>query len=142
MLFLDTAAEVSGDTLSPVVALATLEQFMVENPYVGRPVIHVSPFTATVLVANHLLVQDLDGTLRTALGTLVVVGSGYRARDDDSNALMWITTAINIWRGPVVANVASNIVLNRGDALAEQIYSITTECQDLSGVIRINMEGI
>lgn len=67
--------------VGPVEGLAMLEDAIATTCRQG--VIHVDPMTATSWAALYLIHDD-HGVLRTSIGTLVVVGQGYRQQIPDS----------------------------------------------------------
>jgi len=107
---------------NPRLALGLLEQFIRDN-YSGQGVI-----TGNALALS--LVEDaLEGTgtdLSTKLGTPVVLAGGYDGAPDDK-AKLYISGQINIWRGPVTIDPATDLAGNRELALAEGQYSASVD---------------
>lgn len=73
----------SGSAFEPVEGLAALEQAIAATGRQG--VIHVTPAVATRF-ADHHLIEDRSGVLRTYIGTPVAVGGGYLGADPSGGA--------------------------------------------------------
>lgn len=127
-LVLDDVAEDlrPGVTITnPRFALGLLEQFIRDN-YSGQGVITGNALALT-------LIEDvLDGSgaeLTTKLGTPVVLAGGYDSAStlDPDTAQLYISGQINIWRGPVTIDPASDLAGNRELALAEGQYAASVD---------------
>lgn len=107
---------------NPRLALGLLEQFIRDN-YSGQGVITGNA------VALNLIEDVLDGSgpeLTTKLGTPVVLAGGYDGAADDK-AKLYISGQINIWRGPVTIDPASDLAGNRELTLAEGQYAASVD---------------
>jgi hypothetical protein len=126
---LDVSPVSLGVTLDPVLALAKAERYARAN-YSGIPVIHVSPYGLVVLDSLHLVKQDLDGTLRTTLGSKIAVGGGYDATLAEAATFnLWVTGQVNVWRGPVISTPdVRNYTLNKQRGIAQRLYAVTVDC--------------
>ena len=112
-------------------ALGLLEQYAAEN-YGGLPLIHGNRF-ATSLIPEHQI-DTATWTMHTANGTPIANGGGYRTEGpgavdiDAGTAWVYITGAMNIWKGePIIANGPA-LKDNRDLVLLENTYVATAEC--------------
>lgn len=104
-------------------ALGALEQALAQQ-VPGQGYIFLSPIAATYAVGQHLLLQQIDGSLTTILGTPVVI-----LTDPAALNVAYASGPVNIWRGPVEVNDTPDFRLNMGSALAERLYSVSIECK-------------
>ena len=118
---LATLAVATVTSTNMATALAALEAKLAQSvPAQGY--IYMGAAAATHAAAAHLLVRNLDGTLETYLGTPIVILT------DPTIAVMYASGPVTIWRGPVNVIDAPNLILNKGRALAERLYSLAIEC--------------
>lgn len=139
-LYLDHATVIGQDPVSATEALALAEQWAGEQ-YPGQAMLHTSRYGAIHLAAADLVKVGLDGSLTTALGTPVVVGSGYTANTGTQFPL-WVTGQVTLWKGPLVTPAASDIKFNKGMALAERVWSATVDCGVVGQVVVDTAETI
>jgi hypothetical protein len=126
-LLLDVSPVSLGTTLDPVLALAKAEQYARVN-YNGVPVIHVSAYGATILDGLGLLQSDLDGRLRTRLGSLVSADAGYDAAIAETTTFnLWVTGQVNLWYTPPIVSTGQDRAHNKAEALAERVYALTVD---------------
>lgn len=103
-------------------AIAALEQAAATR-YGGLPIIHMSPFNASLAVSQQAAFLDpLTGVLFTGLGTPIAVGAGY------PGDRIWATGSVHIWRTPVRTYDVPDVRTNTAQTLAERIYVIATDC--------------
>lgn len=107
---------------NPRLALGLLEQFVRDN-YSGQGVITGNALALT-LVEDAL--EGTGTTLSTKLGTPVVLTGGFDGAPDDK-AKLYISGQINIWRGPVTVDPATDLAGNRELALAEGQYAASVD---------------
>lgn len=107
---------------NPRLALGLLEQFLRDN-YSGQGVITGNALALT-LVEDAL--EGVGTELTTKLGTPVVLTPGYDGAPDDK-AKLYISGQINIWRGSVTVDPATDLADNRELALAEGQYAASVD---------------
>jgi hypothetical protein len=118
-----TATATAPATATTIIsAIGILEQYLA-GQVPGRGYIHLTALAATYAAANHLLIRNLDGTLETYLGTPIVVNS-----EPSMINVAYASGPIKLWRGPVEVNDAPNLLVNKGRAIAERLYSLVIEC--------------
>lgn len=102
---------------------------LVRDVYGGTPVMHMSPFTATMIGWDALRVEGSN--LVSFLGSRVVAGSGYDLADPGpTDAVSVVATGgLVVMRGEV-NNVgdAFDRQTNRIDALVERTYLVGWDC--------------
>lgn len=127
----------------PVVALAVLEQGLVDNNIVGG-VIHARPYMAPFLANNHALLPRGRGW-QTYNGTPIVFGRGYDGTGPNGEAVtstteyMYATGRPVVWQDPEIFvnpveggfNQSTNVLT----LLAEQVYALGIECGKFSTVV-------
>jgi hypothetical protein len=138
-------------TQTALAALGQVEQALSER-YAGQGIVHMDLVTAYDLIGQQALHFDpLTSTLRTILGTPVVIGAGYdlyRTRTGgpfnqafsqafataqiggSAIANRWIfgTGAMEILMTPVVTSVAYDTANNDKYALAERVVAALIDC--------------
>lgn len=131
------ATDLSGSTaLVPEAGLATLEDWAAQQ-YGGRPVIHATRRTASLLTSTGA--AEIHGnTLQSGLGSLIAAGGGYSLSNqgpDGSDApadtsWLYASGAVIVRRGVAEVHMAPEMATpnNRFVALAERVYVPTVEC--------------
>lgn len=112
-----------GASTSAAHALAMMENALGDQ-YAGVGTIHMSPFQATMLFADQLLVEE-GGRLYTRLGTKVVVGTGY------ASTAMYGTGDVVVFRSAKEVNPAPDTANNVQRVLAERVYVVVADCVSL-----------
>ena len=79
-------------------ALGELELWLAAN-YAGQGVIHIGPYGALAAVSEGFLLQGVDGSLMTPLGTPVSVEQGCSYAG--AGLFLWASGQVTILRGPV-----------------------------------------
>ncbi len=112
-------------------AIGLLEQYAAEA-YGGLPIIHGNRF-ATALIPE-LQIDRNNWTMYSGNGTPIANGGGYRTEGpgavaiDEGTAWLYISGALNIWRGTPIVAQAPNLKDNRDYVLMENTYVATAEC--------------
>lgn len=113
------AAADAGTVTNALDALALLEGKMGQD-YAGKPVIHVSPGIATILLADKAIVEE-GGKFYTRLGSKVVIGRGYGPG-------IWATGEVTLYRGPKEVVEVPDTTNNAAQVLAERMYVAYADC--------------
>lgn len=124
-----------GTAVSPREGMALLEDAIAA---VGNGIIHVAPATATYMQSYLEIATARDNQLRTGLGTLLVVGTGYRNTAPDGHAdptgkqeWAYATGFVDVRRDPVPTILSTEYtqVLDRATnevtMFAERNYLVT-----------------
>jgi hypothetical protein len=109
-------------------AIARVEG-LVRDSYGGTPVLHLSPFTATMISGTAFRVEG--GVLQTFLGSRVVAGSGYDvASPGPTDAVSVVGTGnIVVVRGDIFdVGQVINRETNQVDSLVERTYVVGWDC--------------
>jgi hypothetical protein len=99
-------------------ALASAEAALADG-YAGQGVIHLSPYTATILA--EYLEPEGDRQYTKACNTPVVVGAGYGAGVVGSGP-------VAVYRGEVTSVDVWNREINDAQQLAERAYTVAWDC--------------
>jgi len=120
-----------GSHANLAVALATVEGNLAVN-YNGLGVIHLSPYSATILSA--LLEPDGDRQYTRANRTPVVVGAGYGDPDTPTVEIVG-TGAVFVRRGELDALTSWDLSVNDINALAERTYLVGWDCYAIKSTV-------
>lgn len=120
--------------------IALLEGIAAAN-YGGIPILHMARSTATIGFSEYVLEHDASFMVHTGQGALVANGGGYELNlspagvaAPEGQAWIYVTGAVTVVRGPVVAN---RVIPGMGDdgghiniqmALAERMVAASAEC--------------
>lgn len=125
-----STAPAGGLPAAPTVALAALEDWLDQN-YAAQGVLHVGTWVATHLMGANLLHVSDDGSVRTVVGTPVVVGAGYN-RPGQSENYMFASGQVVLVRGPrevkEVPMTTGVSFINESVYLAHRSYVPLIEC--------------
>lgn len=109
-------------------AIARVEG-LVRDTYGGTPVIHLSPFTATMVSGDAFRVDG--GNLQTFLGSRVVAGSGYDVANPGAATPVSVvgTGNVVVLRGDILdVGEVLNRETNQVDSLVERTYVVGWDC--------------
>lgn len=130
----DTPTATYGTTAAPLAvaaALGRLEQ-AIATVAGGVALIHVPLGAVNFLVAQNLVVRNLDGSLETFNGNKIVAGAGYQPAWGGAIYFpIWATSMVHIYPGAVAANAGQDRLHNTSRALAEQSFALTMDCPDV-----------
>lgn len=143
-----TGAVDLGGPVSPVVAIAELEQYAGEN-YGGQAVLHLTRRAALIGIQSGAIIR-VGSRLETVLGSIVVAGAGYAGSvlpSAPTAGAEWgyVTGAVNLFEADVVVNEmalqrdVSGGYTNEFAALAERVYVPSFEC--IHAAIEIEIVG-
>lgn len=134
----------AGTAVSVTKGIALAEQYA-GKMYGGVPVLHMDRVTATIAISADLI-REVDGELRTILGSLVVAGPGYAESTGPSAPAagahwMYVTGAVNVWEGKTFLSPVepAQPYTNEFYTLAERVYVPTYEC--FVGAIETTLEA-
>lgn len=120
-----------------VQVVAALEQWAAGH-IPAQHYLHVTNLGLNAMASKGLVIRQPDGTLQTLVGSKIVVGSGYEADDVDAATFeAFISGPIHLWRGDYIVTSAVNLPSNHQSALAERVYTATTECAPARGVASV-----
>lgn len=125
-------------------AVAALEGQMA-SCYDGTGVIHAPAFAAPYLAQARQFAPGNGYPLTTWLGTPFALGGGYTGDGPNAEAAtdctfwMYVTPAVDVYRGRVTVPRVSETDHNTTTAIAQQPYAITVDCGGVYGA-RVNVD--
>lgn len=125
-------------------AVAALEGTLA-SCYDGTGIIHAPAFAAPYLAQAGQFPAGTATQLSTHLGTPFALGGGYTGDGPNAEAAtdctfwMYITPAVDIYRGPVTVPHYQHTDHNTTLAVAQQTYAITVDCGGVYGA-RVNVD--
>lgn len=123
------------------IGLGWIEQQLAEQ-YGSMGVIHMNRYAATAL-ALHLRIES--GTMRTILGTPVIVGGGYDPTPTPitDTAILFGSGPVAMWRGDIdTRESAVDKALNDVSIVAQRDYVIGWDCVAVSAEIALGCPTI
>lgn len=128
MLLAATPSPATPAAATHTEAIARVEG-LIRDSYGGTPVLHMSPFTATMIGWDALRVDG--GNLLSFLGSRVVAGSGYDVANPGAATPVSVIGSGNVvvLRGDIMdVGDSYNRDTNQHDALVERTYVVGWDC--------------
>jgi hypothetical protein len=122
-------------------AIAALEQ-AAYDVFGYNGVIHMNTAGYAALAYSQVLVRD-GAQLKTPLGTVLSIGSGYLTTGPANVAaaagFVWafMTSTVSMWRSEIMVPSVTDTLdrtLNQYNAVAERVYAVTWDCPEVFAV--------